>query len=204
MTPIAGSHNAIETRRAKQQPPAMVPRHLWSGCSYLFTAFLTLAFVIAVSGQVAPPSSETTNTPALTPSTPKSPTPQPLPNTGRLTHDFSKEPDAYLVVDPPETDAHLFIKFEHPKSQKLIASMFIRAGAPFSVSNQMVLPGDRYVVKIASGTNWFGLTNAFGPDGTYRIMRPPIRIEPYTRYYLRLKNSPISTLRQENLQWGQF
>jgi hypothetical protein len=181
----------------------MAPRHLWSRCSCLFAAFLTLAFVIAISGQVALPNPDTTNTTGLASSTPR-PTPQPLPQTGRLTHDFSKDPDAYVVVNPSGTDAHMLIKFEHPKSQKLIASMFIRAGAPYSVSNQMVLPGDHYVVKVATGMNWFGLTNAFGPDGTYRIMRPNVRIEPYTRYYLHLKTSPTSALRQERLRWGEF
>ena len=182
----------------------MVPWHSWSGCARVITAFLTVSFVVVASGQLAGTKQEFTNTAGAASAMAKLPLPQPIPNTGRLSHHFAKDPDSYLVVEPLDKNTHLFVKFEDPKSHKLIVSMFIRAGASLSVSNQIAVPSDSYVVKLASGTNWFGVDAAFGPDGTYSVMSPAITIEPYTRYYLRLRSGRKGALRQEDLKWNQF
>ena len=182
----------------------MVRRHSWSSCARVITAFLTVSLVVVVSGQLAETRPETSSATGATSSVAKLPPPQPIPNTGRLSHNFAKDPDSYVVVEPLDKNVHSFVKFEDPKSRKLIVSMFIRAGASFSVSNQIAVPSDSYLVKVASGTNWFGADGAFGPEGNYSVMRPPINVEPYTRYYLRLRSGPKGTLRQENLKWSQF
>ena len=163
---------------------------------------MTLAFPLL--GQVANPP-ENRTPPEARPRLAKLPAPQPLPNTGRVSHHFTKDPDAYVMIHNLEPSEHLFIRFEEPKSGKLVASMFIRAGAAFSISNQMVLPPDEYVVKVASGKTWYGVDAAFGPNGSYTVLQRPIRLEAYTRLNLQLQGNPQgSGLRQAALPWRQF
>lgn len=163
-----------------------------------------LSFVSASFGQLLETKPQATNTYSGIPILRKPLVQQPLPNTGRLTHDFTAEPDSYVVVEPSDAGEHLFVKFEEPKSRRLVASMFIRAGAVFSVSNQMVLPSGHYVVKLASGTNWFGVADAFGSNGVYNVLRPDVSIQPNTQHRLRLQSSRRSSLRQNDLKWSQF
>jgi hypothetical protein len=78
--------------------------------------------------------------------------------------------------------------------------MFIRAGEHF----QMVLPSDMYVLKVASGTTWFGTNALFGPNGVYGVIRPGIKMESYTHHVFTLKDEELMRLHQEKVNWKQF
>jgi hypothetical protein len=181
----------------------MLPRHSWNDRARRFTASLVLSLAFPLFGQIEI-QPEVFNTPDARPTMTNLPPPRPVPNTGRVTHNFTNEPDSYVIIQNQEPSEHLFIRFEDPVSRELVASIFVRANSAFSISNQMVLPSNEYVVKVASGTNWYGVDAAFGPHGIYSVMRPTLKLEPYTRHYLRLKSSPKGGLRQESVPWRQF
>jgi hypothetical protein len=181
----------------------MLPRHSWSDGARRFAILLVLSLAGPLFGQVEI-QPDVVRTSDARPGMTNLPPPQPFPNTGRITHDFTNDPDSYVIIQNLEPSEHLFLRFEDARSRKLVASMFVRANAAFSISNQMVLPSNEYDVKVASGTNWYGVEAAFGPDGVYSVIRPTLRLEPYTYHNLRIKSSARGGLRQEGLPWRQF
>ena len=148
--------------------------------------------------------SQTTNGPVLKPAG-GLPAPQPFPNTGRLAHDYKREEaDAYVMIHNENPRQHLLVRFEDAATKKFVASVFIREGAQYSISNQIVLPPAEYRVKMATGMNWYGPEAAFGPEGRYSELSQTIRAESYVRMNLHLQATAQGGQRGEALSWRQF
>ncbi len=93
---------------------------------------------------------------------------QPMPGTGvisRAENMASDEMELVFVVNAADESVGRFISV-YTEDHVLAAELFILG----SGSAEVGLPGGRYYVKDASGTEWYGADEQFGPDGYYENM----------------------------------
>ena len=93
---------------------------------------------------------------------------QPMPETGELAHDENMHSDTMLLeftYNAPNEDAGMYITVLS-KDKKPVVTLFIKGTGSFETD----IPAGEYYVKDASGTEWYGLDEQFGPDGHYETM----------------------------------
>ena len=93
---------------------------------------------------------------------------QPMPGTGvisRAENMASDEMELVFVVNAADESIGRFISV-YTEDHVLAAELFILG----SGSAEVGLPGGCYYVKDASGTEWYGADEQFGPDGYYENM----------------------------------
>ena len=93
---------------------------------------------------------------------------QPMPETGELFHDENMTSDNMILafcVESQDDNKGMYITV-YTKDKKLVESLFIKGADTVETK----IPGGEYYVKDASGTEWYGADEQFGPDGHYESM----------------------------------
>ena len=93
---------------------------------------------------------------------------QPMPETGELFHDENMTSDNMILafrVESQDDNKGMYITV-YTKDKKLVESLFIKGADTVETK----IPGGEYYIKDASGTEWYGADEQFGPDGHYESM----------------------------------
>ena len=135
---------------------------------------------------------------------------QPWPATEEIWHNASvKGKNMKLTIKAnQESDCAILIKIY--KGDLLASCMFI--GGTGSVSTN--LPAGTYTIKQGSGTEWYGLTEAFGADGSYQTMtfgendEEKIKLEAGYAYTITVNvtdaNPEADGVGTTDEEWGSF
>ena len=84
-----------------------------------------------------------------------------LPKTGKVTVASAK---GYNVsIKSPADGSSAYIQFRSSGSNVVVSDVFIRSGEKSTVK----IPSGNYIIQIATGSVWYGVSNLFGSDGVY-------------------------------------
>ena len=91
---------------------------------------------------------------------------RPWPRNGEIWRDSSvRGKDMRLILQANQNDDTAML-FRVIKDGKTVSCLFV-GGTGKAIAN---LPGGVYTIKDGAGTQWFGMKEAFGPDGSYETM----------------------------------
>ena len=93
---------------------------------------------------------------------------QPMPETGELTHDENMRSDNMILaftVNATDENKGMYISV-YTKDNKPVETLFVKGSGTIETR----IPGGEYYVNDASGTEWYGADEQFGPDGHYERM----------------------------------
>ena len=130
-------------------------------------------------------------------------TPEPLPETGH-TDNSNFEGVAPLQIKTPSTGNHYFVKIENAYTHTHLVSYFIQSGDVLEIN----LPLGTYNIKYASGEQWYGPKNLFGPETTYAKADQNFNFRfdgyQYTGYTVELIEQINGNLKTSNIDQSQF
>jgi hypothetical protein len=113
---------------------------------------------------------------------------QPMPETGELFHDENMTSDNMILafcVESQDDNKGMYITV-YTKDKKLVESLFIKGADTVETK----IPGGEYYIKDASGTEWYGADEQFGPDGHYETM-----------VFNEIEGDPYLTAPEEGYRW---
>jgi len=87
---------------------------------------------------------------------------QPLPENGETVRCTEIVPEAPFTIKSSE-GSHYLVKLCEASTGKSVLTVFVHGGEPVKIS----VPFGDYIIKYASGINWYGYTHYFGPETSY-------------------------------------
>ena len=113
---------------------------------------------------------------------------QPMPETSELFHDPDMVSDRMIlnfVVEEADANEGTYISV-YTKDKRLVETVFIKGTGTVETK----LPGGEYYVKDASGSEWYGEDEQFGPGGDYESM-----------VFNEVESDPYLTVLKEGYEW---
>lgn len=209
-TAAAQADAASKQRTVHVDPPRKQSEAEWLFGGFKFAAGVG-AFILVVGfiGSVTtdrPPRSQATSTPARSSTTTAppqqrvaAPAPLALPATGAFDESRSTTRNA-IIVKTRAGGSHTLVKIERAGGAEVTRG-FVRAGEQHTFN----LPLGTYVIKMASGSAWYGDTALFGSDTGYSKADDTFPLnQPGEQWTVELIPQRSGNLRERRISASQF
>ncbi len=106
----------------------------------------------------------------------------PLPPTGVMKYDkeINWHPTPQLSMSSRAGSGPHYVRILEAGTNAVVAQVFVRDGETCTID----LPGGYYLLHVASGSNWYGAEDLFGPETTYTMSQDVFNLAETTTSYI--------------------